>query len=221
MSHAATTSIPPARAGGGGSGTPGSSVTTRGTAGSGSGGSPGAVGVGFWPRVGRRAAYGLGLLPASAGVMVAVAVSGPAGGVDAARRHLACGGVTASLAERVRGPRVMVHGLLGVLFGLVFWWLTWMALLATARGPFYGLVVDGPYDDAWGGPGLVGAWAAHAWVWVAVLVVLALLWWALTALHVRLTERVLGGPRRWWVLPLAALVVLGAVVLVAGWLQQA
>ncbi|MEJ2864190.1 hypothetical protein [Actinomycetospora flava] len=175
---------------------------------------------------GRRLAYGLGLLPASAGVMMAVAVSGPAGGVDAARRHLACGGFPTALREdRVRGARVMVHGLLGVVFGLLFWWLTWMALLATARGPFYGFVVPGPYDGAWGGPNLVGAWAAHGWAWVGVLVVVALVWWGLAALHVLLTEAVLtdsglGVRRRWWVVPASGVVVLGAVLLVVGWAQQ-
>jgi hypothetical protein len=170
--------------------------------------------------VGRRAAYGLGLLPASAGVMVAVAVSGPAGGVDAARRHLACGGPVPPLRDRVRGARVMVHGLLGAVFGLLFWWLVGMALLATARGPFYGLVVAGPYDGAWGGPNLVGAWAAHAWAWVAVLGLLALVWWGLVALHVRLTEAVLGHRHRPWVLLAAVVVVLAAVVLAVGWSRQ-
>lgn len=169
----------------------------------------------------RRLAYGLGLLPASAGVMMAVAVSGPAGGVDAAGRHLECGGFRVPLPdERVRGARVMTQGLLGVVFGLLFWWLTAMALLATARGPFYGFVVDGPYGDAWGGPNLVGAWAAHAWVWVGALVVLALVWWGLAALHVRLTEYVLAGRGRWWVVPATGVVVLGAVTLVVGWVQQ-
>lgn len=200
MSHAAPTSIPSARR---------------------------AAPAGVPPRTrlrhaaGRRLAYGLGLLPASAGVMVAVAVSGAAGGVDAARRHLDCGGfATALRGDRVRGPRVMTQGLLGLVFGLLFWWLTWMALLATARGPFYGFVVPGPYDDAWGGPNLVGAWAAHGWAWVGVLVVLALVWWGLAALHVRLTEFVLGARRRLWVPPVAGVVVLGAVLLVAGWAQQ-
>ncbi|GAA4930441.1 hypothetical protein EV188_101266 [Actinomycetospora succinea] len=182
---------------------------------------PGGRGGGLRRTAGRRLAYGLGLLPASAGVMTAVAISGPAGGVDAARRHLVCGGFTpSSVRDRVRGARVMVHGVLGVVVGLLFWWLAWMALLATARGPFYGFVVAGPYDDAWGGPGLVGAWAAHAWAWVGVLVVVALLWWGLAALHVRLTEYVLGTRRRRWVLPVAAVVVLAAVLLVVGWARQ-
>ncbi|MHC1559424.1 hypothetical protein ACR9E3_10725 [Actinomycetospora sp. C-140] len=169
---------------------------------------------------GRRLAYGLGLLPAAAGELVGVAVSGPPGGVDTARRHLACGGVTSALDDRTSGARVLVHGVLGTVLGGLFWWLVWMALLATARGPFYGLVVAGPYDDAWGGPNLVGAWAAHAWVWVGTLVVLALVWWALGALHIRLTEHLLGGRRRAWVVPVTVPVVLGSGLLVAAWAQQ-
>ncbi|GAA4785948.1 hypothetical protein GCM10023200_19880 [Actinomycetospora chlora] len=173
-----------------------------------------------WRAVGRHLAYGLGLVPASAGELVAVAVSGPAGGVDAARRHLACRGTPWPGAGRVDGPRVVVHGLVGVVVGLVWWWLAWMALLAVARGPFYGLVVPGPYDDAWGGPGLAGAWAVHAGVGVVSVLVIAVLGEALGALYVRLTEHLLGGRRRAWVVPVTVLVVGGASVLVAAWVRQ-
>jgi hypothetical protein len=167
----------------------------------------------------RRLAYVLGLVPAAAGELVAVAVSGPAGGVDAARRHLDCR-ATAVPTSRVGGPRVVVHGALGVLVGLLSWWLVWMALVATARGPFYGLVVPGPYDDAWGGPNLVGAWAAHAWVWVATVLVVGLLLEGLGLLHVRLTEHLLGGRRRAWVVPVAVVVAGAAVLLVVAWWHQ-
>ena len=168
----------------------------------------------------RRLAYGLGLLPAAAGQLVGLAVSGPPGGVDTARRHLACGGVTSALDDRASGVRVLLHGVLGTVLGGLFWWLVWLALLATARGPFYGFVDPGPYDHAWGGPNIVGAWAAHAWVWVGALMVLALVWWALGALHIRLTEHVLGGRRRVWTVLVTVPVVLGFGLLVVTWVQQ-
>ncbi|MDD7935526.1 hypothetical protein [Actinomycetospora straminea] len=182
----------------------------------------GAGDAGPWRRGGRALAYGLGLVPASAGELMAIAVSGPEGGVDTARRHLASGGARTTTvgADRVPGRRVSLHGLLGLLHGLVFWWLTWTALVATARGPFYGFLVEGPYDDAWGGPGLVGAWAAHAWAWVGVLLVVALVWWGLGTLHVALSEHLLGRVRRAWVVPVSGLVALGAVLLVVAWVQR-
>ena len=37
-----------------------------------------------------------------------------------------------------------------------------LVTLLVARGLFYGLIDDGPYDTSWGGPTLAGAWAAHA-----------------------------------------------------------
>jgi hypothetical protein len=43
-----------------------------------------------------------------------------------------------------------------------------------------------------------------------VPVSLALLWWGLVGLHARLTEHLLGGPRRVWVVPVALVVALVA-----------
>jgi hypothetical protein len=169
----------------------------------------------LWRAVGQRAAHGLGLVPASLGELAFVLAGQPSRAAEGARRHA---------GVRGHGPvpagRAATHAVLGVLLGAFFWWLAWMAAVATARGPFYGVVVPGPYDDAWGGPGLVGAWAAHAWVWVAAVAVLAALWWALVGLHRRVTEHLVGERRRVWTVPLSVVVALGAALLVVAWVRQ-
>lgn len=169
----------------------------------------------WWRAAGRRAAHGLGLVPASLGELAFVLAGQPSRAAEGARRHAGVRG-----GGPVGTGRTATHAVLGVLLGAFFWWLAWMAAVATARGPFYGFVVAGPYDDAWGGPGLVGAWAAHAWVWVATVVVLALLWWALVGLHRRVTEHLVGERRRVWAVPVSVLVALGAALLVAAWVLQ-
>jgi hypothetical protein len=172
-----------------------------------------------WSAVGRCAGQGLGLLPASVGELVLVLRGRPAQGLVVARRH-ALGDEPTASPEGVGAGRVGVHAVLGVLLGIVFWWLVWMGLLATARGPFYGFVEPGPYDDSWGGPSLAGAWVVHAGVWALVVAALALLWWGIVGLHARLTEHLLGGPRRVWVVPVALVVALVAVLLVVAWVRQ-
>ena len=174
---------------------------------------------GRWRAVGRHVGAGLGLLPAALGEVGRLLGGEPTQAVLVARRHALGEGSTAS-GGRVGVARIVVHAVLGVLLGAFFWWLAAMAVLATARGPFYGLVDPGPHDDAWGGPGLAGAWAVHAGVWVLVVVVLGLLWWGLVTLHARSTEHLLGVRRRGWAVPVAVLVALASGVLVVSWVQQ-
>lgn len=176
-----------------------------------------------WRAVGSRLAAGvgagLGLLPASLGELGRLLRGEPTQAVLVARRH-ALGERSTASGGRVGVSRVVVHAVLGVLLGVFFWWLAAMAVLVTVRGPFYGFVDSGPHGDAWGGPGLAGAWAAHAGVWVLVVVVLGLLWWGLVTLHARSTEHLLGVRRRGWAVPVAVLVALASGVLVVSWVQQ-
>lgn len=159
---------------------------------------------------------GLGLVPASLGELWWTVRGDPQGATRTARRH-------AGLGETDGAPgagRVLLHAVLGTGLGLVAWFLTWLMLLGTARGPLYGFVDPGPYDAAWGGPSLAGAWAVHAAVWVPIVVAWSVLVGALGALHRRLTVRLIArtGPR--WPLPGSVLVTLVAVVLVRAWIRQ-
>ncbi|HSK58383.1 MAG TPA: hypothetical protein VK935_04945 [Actinomycetospora sp.] len=172
-----------------------------------------------WRAVGRHLGAGLGLLPASLGELGRLLRGEPTQAVLVARRH-ALGEEATVFGGRVGVARVVVHAVLGVLLGVFFWWLAAMAVLATARGPFYGLVDGGPHDDAWGGPGLTAAWAVHAGVGVLVVVVLGLLWWGLVTLHARSTEHLLGVRRRVWAVPGAVLVALASGLLVVSWVQR-
>jgi hypothetical protein len=172
-----------------------------------------------WRAVGRHLGAGLGLLPASLGELGRLLRGEPTQAVLVARRHALGERATAS-GGRVGVARVAVHAVLGILLGAFFWWLAATAVLATARGPFYGLVDSGPYGDSWGGPGLTGAWAVNAGVWVLVVAVLGLLWWGLVTLHARSTEHLLGVRRRGWAVPAAVLVALASGVLVVSWVQQ-
>ncbi|MEK8143941.1 hypothetical protein NKH18_24370 [Streptomyces sp. M10(2022)] len=56
---------------------------------------------------------------------------------------------------------MVVHAVFTALLGTLSLVLAAVFVLAVARGPFYGLVDQGPYDTSWGGPGKAGAWLAH------------------------------------------------------------
>lgn len=95
------------------------------------------------------------------------------------------------------------YALLTVLLGLPALVLAGVLVLAVVRGPFYGLVDHGPYDDSRGGPGRAGAWLAHAAAAVPFAAASAALLCGLAALHSRMTAPLRGEPepagcsRRW------------------------
>ncbi len=142
-----------------------------------------------------RVGYDLGVLPVAMAGLGAVLIGDYGRAVrwqrERVRRLLGPG---YAVGDAPAGPaRAAVHGVLGVGLGLLGWFLVFLVLFTMARGPFYGLVVDGPYTDAWGGPSLIGAWTVHALVWLALLPIGFGLWWGLASVHGRLTARLLGG----------------------------
>ncbi|RAJ67000.1 hypothetical protein K378_02366 [Streptomyces sp. Amel2xB2] len=116
--------------------------------------------------------------------------------------------------------RTVAHAVLTVLLGALAWILAGVLLLAVARGPFYGFVDHGPYDDSWGGPGRGGAWLAHAVAATPCAVAAAGLLYGVAALHRRLTAPLRGGRRARWVLPVVLLCGAAGALFVIAWVRQ-
>lgn len=95
-----------------------------------------------------------------------------------------------------------------------------LIVLMVVRGPLYGLVDAGPYDDAWGGPSRSGAWLVHAALAVPIGLVAAGLLVAVERLRRRLVQQDRDEPTAWWVRPAALAAVALAAVFVVLWLQQ-
>jgi hypothetical protein len=129
--------------------------------------------------------------------------------------------VVAAGVGLVRGrPREVVAGVFGVGLGLWTWFVAFLVVVGFLRGPLYGFVVPGPYDDAWGGPTLAGAWAVHAVVWVGVAVVALGMWWAVVGLSDRVTAHVRGEAGAGWAVPVATVMLVAAVGFVWMWSRQ-
>ncbi|MDL5157480.1 hypothetical protein [Actinomycetospora termitidis] len=118
---------------------------------------------------------------------------------------------------RGRGP---LAALLGIGLGAWAWFVAFLVVLGFLRGPLYGVVDPGPYDDAWGGPSLAGAWTVHALVWVGVLAVALGMWRALARLHAAVVEHLAGSRRRVWPVPVAVLLLVLAGGFVVLWTRQ-
>jgi hypothetical protein len=123
-------------------------------------------------------------------------------------------------APRARSPREVVVDVLGAGLGGWALFVGWLVVVGFLRGPLYGVVVPGPYDDAWGGPSLVGAWVVHAAVWVGVAAVAVGMWWAVVALSDRVGEHVRGERRVVWAVPVATVLLVAAVGFVWLWSRQ-
>jgi hypothetical protein len=138
----------------------------------------------------------------------------------------ACTGRTMTARRLLRAdrgpaaPLLAAHAVLTVLLGALAWVLAGVLALAVTRGPFYGLVADGPYDDAWGGPTLAGAWLAHFAVSVPLAAVATTLLYGLTCLHHRTTGPLRGVRRPRWALPVALLSGVAGALFVVAFLHQ-
>jgi hypothetical protein len=123
------------------------------------------------------------------------------------------------IADLVRG-RGPLAAVLGAGLGVWAWFVAFLVVLTFLRGPLYGFVVPGPFDDAWGGPTLAGAWTVHALVWVGVLLAALAMWWCLARLQAAVVEHLSGSRRRVWALPVAVLLLLLAAGFVVLWVRQ-
>ncbi|MEV4814069.1 hypothetical protein [Micromonospora avicenniae] len=171
---------------------------------------------------GRSLAYGA-LLPLMALAALPTVLFGRAGTALSWWRTLRTRVLAAPPVEvrrRVGWLPVAGHGLLSLLLGAAALPPLGVQLLMVLRGMLYGLVVPGPYDHAWGGPTLAGAWVVHFLVGIPTSTAGLALLLAIAALHQRLTAALDGQRLRPWVLPVALLICAAMGLFFVAWLHQ-
>lgn len=132
-------------------------------------------------------------------------------------RDLATVGARLGGASRLRRA---VCGLVSLPLGAVGWMMAAIVGLMIARGALYGLVDSGPYDDAWGGPTLAGAWLTHFAISVPIAIAAVVVMAGIAGLHRRLSRWVRGERLGWWPMPVSLVICAAAVVFFIAWLSQ-
>jgi len=127
---------------------------------------------------------------------------------------------TFEITETPSGARRIVHGLTALLLGLVSWVLFAFVALTFARGALYPVFDHGPYDDAWGGPTLGGAWLVHFVLSTVFQAVVLLLVAGIGALNRRLSAPYRGSRSGGWPWVVAALICLATALFVVAWSRQ-
>ncbi|MGW7516215.1 hypothetical protein ACWGJ2_11545 [Streptomyces sp. NPDC054796] len=145
----------------------------------------------------RQTVYAATLL--SSGLAALAALT--AGRKESARARWLRAGTLFPGADSPGAPRVLGHAVLTVLLGASALVVVLVECLAVARGLFYGLVDDGPYNTSWGGPSLAGAWLTHAAVAAPIGVAGLGVLWLLARLHQLLTARLRGTAAAAWAVP--------------------
>lgn len=138
-------------------------------------------------RIGQAVLYCAGLVPVSAASLGLALIGRPA---TAAR-------LAAGWQSRIGPPAeaparflpVATDAVLGLLLGLLALIPLGFELIFPIRGIGYGWVDPGPYDNAWGGPGLAGAWTAHFLIGAGLAVAGLFMMSGIAALHRRWTAR--------------------------------
>ncbi|MFC0507418.1 hypothetical protein [Micromonospora costi] len=171
---------------------------------------------------GRSLAYAALLLPVALATLPPLLV-GRTGTVVAMWRGLRARVLGVPSVAAPRRPGVLAvtgHTLLSLLLGVAALPPLGVQLLMVLRGALYGLVEPGPYDTAWGGPTLAGAWLVHFLVAVPTSVAGLALLIAIAALHRRFTAALDGERQRVWALAAALLIGAAMGLFVVAWLQQ-
>lgn len=115
---------------------------------------------------------------------------------------------------------VAAHGVVAAGAGVLAWIAAALLALFVFRGLLYGVVVPGPYDEAWGGPTLAGAWIVHALVGLALAVLALELLRTVDALYTRLSTRLLTGNGPAWEVPISVLLTVLVGLLLWNWASQ-
>ena len=164
----------------------------------------------------RSARCALAELPVSVSAIV-LAASGRQG--QAVERQTRITDTTTS-AHVPGSRRVVTHAVLAAAVSLLAWFVAFLVAVGAARGLLYP-IFGGSYENAWGGPTLVGAWAVHALVAVICIPIFVLAIGGLGIVHQRLASRMLGGSGPVWPVPVAAAICVLGVLLFVSWWQQA
>jgi hypothetical protein len=159
--------------------------------------------------------YCAALLPLSV-VSLGAALTGRAR--SAARWWLRLGGSS----DQPRSGTLVVagHAVVSFLLGATALVPFGLILAFIARGMFYGLVDQGPYDNSWGGPTRGGAWLVHFLVALPIAGAAVVLLAGIAALHGRLSTVLAGRRPAAWVLVVALVAPLPAVAFFIAWLHQ-
>jgi hypothetical protein len=109
---------------------------------------------------------------------------------------------------------------MGILLGTLALLPVGLEVFFVGRGVLYGVVDQGPYDHAWGGPTRAGAWLAHFGIGLLFAAAGLALLWCIAQLHRKLGARCCGKRTGACVVPTAVLAAAAGVVLVLAGLHQ-
>lgn len=173
-------------------------------------------------RVGRSLLYAIALVPMAV-LALAAALCGRS--ATAAKWWFRLGdrvlGVrTTRVAGRPGFAAVAGHALLSAGLAAVAVMLWGIDVLFVIRGVFYGFVDHGPYNHSWGGPTRGGAWLMHFLISFPSAIAAAGLLVGIVAVHRRLTEALAGARPAPWLIPVALLIPVPAVLFFIAWLHQ-
>ncbi|MFI5706291.1 hypothetical protein [Kribbella sp. NPDC051620] len=125
---------------------------------------------------------------------------------------------------RLRRPGLvssLLSALVSLVLGLLSCFLLMLLVTAVVRGPFYGLVEDGPVGPGtWGGPTKAGAWAVHAAISIPIIGILPFILRGLALLQAASIRRLYGSATSRLVLPATILLALAGTAFFYSWTRQ-
>ncbi|WP_051393341.1 hypothetical protein [Glycomyces arizonensis] len=127
---------------------------------------------------------------------------------------------TFEITETPTSARRIVHAITAFVLGLTSWVLFAFVALTFARGALYPIFDHGPYDDAWGGPTLGGAWLVHFLLSTVFQIVVLLLVAGIGALNRRLSAPYRNSRSGVWPWVIAVLICLATALFVVAWSRQ-
>ncbi|MEU8680710.1 hypothetical protein [Streptomyces sp. NPDC048611] len=139
---------------------------------------------------------------------------------EAARRRWLRAGPLPLGAPAPGAARLVFHGALTILLGVLALLLAGALALAVARGLLYGFVDRAPHDHSWGGPSLAGAWLAHFAVSLPCVALALAILTGVTRLNRHTTAPLRGEHRPAWALPTAAVACALGLLFVVAFVRQ-